>query len=46
MQALQDCQFSKALFEQFTEEMEGIRWFKNSEVLQQTQEGYCWFLPY
>lgn len=30
IQTLWDCQFSRALFEQFTEELEGIRWSKNT----------------
>lgn len=30
IQTLWDCQFSKALFEQFTGELEGIRWSENT----------------
>lgn len=30
IQTFWDCQFSKALFEQFTEELEGIRWSENT----------------
>lgn len=47
IQTLWDCQFSKALFEQFTEELEGIRWSKNTvKFSKNPRKVIGLFLPY
>lgn len=43
IQTLRDCQFSKPLFEQFTEELEGIRWSKNTVKFSENPRKFIGF---